>query len=64
MKTPRFTDTHKMPVGGYVSANRTDIRETFKRIKEQLEKGNKDGNGNGSTSNNEGRNYQARYGLL
>lgn len=43
MKTPQFTDTHKQPVGGYVPANRTDIRETFKRIKEQLEKGKKNG---------------------
>ena len=35
MKTPNFTDTHRFPPGGYVSAVNTDIRRTFARERER-----------------------------
>lgn len=46
MKTPKFTDSHRFPIGGYRKAAATDVKSTFRRIraeqraKEEQEKAN------------------------
>ena len=35
MKSPRYTDAHKYPTG-YRKAASTDVRATFRRIRERL----------------------------
>jgi hypothetical protein len=35
VKTPRYTDTHRFPAGGYRRSVDTDIRETFERARRE-----------------------------
>lgn len=33
---PKFTDTYRLPPGGYVPSIKTDVAKTFARIRKQL----------------------------
>ena len=36
MRTPKFTDLHKYPISGYMSAAATDISRVFARERKRL----------------------------
>ena len=38
-RTPRFTDMHRQPAGGYVHSDYHDIRRTFERARSKLRHG-------------------------